>query len=438
MFPRNRITAFATALLPIAFGSFAVCGQTMVEADRSPGNSGREKLNPSNIEDALAIVLDSPERPVLHSLALLLSDSATETTELDLSVESRGSNSVVVAPRAEVRYEVIGVLSDDANEGLALFGFNLVFDGGDLSHADLPTAEPTPGCDDPMINFMLPWGVTNPDSPCPPACGYGGTIIDGDLIQVGGAQNTLNNTPDNAPFPIGPVLTGVARPSGCGPAVLVTGTLTAPDVEGTYSLAVTEPFANVIREGETGEPYWAAETAGVGTTASLTITVSGISPALDIKPGSCPNPVNARSRGVVPIAVVGGELFDVTDIDVDSLVLTRANGIGGAVAPIGRRNGRIASLEDVATPFDGGLCGCHAFGGDGFDDLVLKFSTEEMVDTLELDSLGRDTQLTLTISGRLLDGAEFLASDCIVLVGKGRAGEMRSVPATARRRRGSR
>ena len=48
------------------------------------------------------------------------------------------------------------------------------------------------------------------------AFGIGGTAINGNLVQVGGAQNTINRTPDIAPFPIGPVLLGVARPSGCG------------------------------------------------------------------------------------------------------------------------------------------------------------------------------------------------------------------------------
>ncbi|MGD8383662.1 MAG: hypothetical protein PVJ11_16085, partial [Syntrophobacterales bacterium] len=61
--------------------------------------------------------------------------------------------------------------------------------------------------------------------------------------------------------------------------------------------------------------------------------------ALDIKPTSCPNPLNTKKRGVLPAAILGTENFDVTQIDVSTLRLE-------GVAPI-RWN-----LEDVATPFE--------------------------------------------------------------------------------------
>ena len=137
---------------------------------------------------------------------------------------------------------------------------------------------------------------------------------------------------------------------------------------------------------------------------------------LDIKPGSCPNPVNVRSRGVVPVAIVGSESFDVTEIDTDSLVLTRADGVGAAVTPIARRHGRIGSFEDVATPFDGEPCDCHDLSGDGLDDLVVKFSTQEMAKLLDLDSESRRAPVILTVSGSLLDVSEFEASDCVVII----------------------
>lgn len=196
------------------------------------------------------------------------------TTVLNLSVESNGSNTVTVSPGGVVGYEVVGLLSDNRNEGLALFGLDLNFDGGPLAHADVPTGQPTAGCDNPMINFTRPWGITNPDSPCPPACGFGGTIINGTLVQIGGGQNSILNTPDNAPFPIGPLLTGVAQPGGCGAVVLVTGSLIAPLTEGVYTLRAGNMFANVIKEGETGDPFWATEAAGVGLIDDLTVVVA--------------------------------------------------------------------------------------------------------------------------------------------------------------------
>ncbi|UCE02214.1 MAG: T9SS type A sorting domain-containing protein [Candidatus Latescibacterota bacterium] len=48
---------------------------------------------------------------------------------------------------------------------------------------------------------------------------------------------------------------------------------------------------------------------------------------LDLKPTSCPNPLNPRSNGVYPAAILGSELLDVTTIDVSTLELA-------GVAPI--------------------------------------------------------------------------------------------------------
>ncbi|MHC4650604.1 MAG: hypothetical protein ACYTES_07060, partial [Planctomycetota bacterium] len=78
-----------------------------------------------------------------------------------------------------------------------------------------------------------------------------------------------------------------------------------------------------------------------------------VAAAVDIKPGSCPNSFNRGSRGRLPVAVLGTDGFDVADIDVDTIELSRADGIGGSVAPL-----RIG-FEDVGTPFDGEPCDCH-------------------------------------------------------------------------------
>lgn len=40
---------------------------------------------------------------------------------------------------------------------------------------------------------------------------------------------------------------------------------------------------------------------------------------VDVKPGSDPNSINTRSKGVVPVAILGSDEFDVTDIDVTTL-----------------------------------------------------------------------------------------------------------------------
>jgi hypothetical protein len=94
-----------------------------------------------------------------------------------------------------------------------------------------------------------------------------------------------------------------------------------------------------------------------------------ISVDVDIKPGSCPNPLNKKSKGVLPVAVLGTEDFDVTAIDPETIELT-LEGVEGGVSPL-RWN-----YEDVATPFEGELCDCHELEGDGILDLTLKFDTQ--------------------------------------------------------------
>lgn len=140
---------------------------------------------------------------------------------------------------------------------------------------------------------------------------------------------------------------------------------------------------------------------------------------LDIRPRSCPNRVNPASSGIVQMAITGSELLDVAEIDIGSLMLTRADGVGGFVALLTGPPGPGVRVQDVATPCTGELCDCHDLAGDGIDDLVVKFSTRELVEVLEFDSPGGAVELALTITGSLLDGAEFSASDCITLVGKG-------------------
>ena len=134
-----------------------------------------------------------------------------------------------------------------------------------------------------------------------------------------------------------------------------------------------------------------------------------------VKPGSCPNPVNPRSKGVVPMAVVGSESFDITQVDHATLTLRRGDGVGGVVTPLQGPRGPGIETADVATPFESDLCDCHELGGDGIDDLTLKFSTRELEGAFELSELLSGTSTMLTLSGLLLDGRAYEASDCMVI-----------------------
>ena len=151
-----------------------------------------------------------------------------------------------------------------------------------------------------------------------------------------------------------------------------------------------------------------------GTVDTLTVTIEPLTVPLDIKPGSCPNPLNRGSRGKLPVAILGTAGFDVSMIDVATIALSRADGIGGTVAPLQGPPGPGIHMEDVGTPFCGEACECHEMEGDGICDLTMKFSTPEVVQMLELADVEPGT-LELVVSGSLLDGTPFSASDCVLL-----------------------
>jgi hypothetical protein len=158
--------------------------------------------------------------------------------------------------------------------------------------------------------------------------------------------------------------------------------------------------AVVAKEGGTisGFPFVIA-----GKTFSpLTVSVS-----FDIKPQSCPNPLNTKSQGVLPAAILGLFDFDVISLDTSSL---RLNG----VSPI--RN----NTEDVATPVTNPFdpCHCTEAGPDSFPDLTLKFRTQEIVEAIGEVEDGDTVILTLT--GEFYDGTPIVGRDCIVILEKGK------------------
>jgi hypothetical protein len=133
--------------------------------------------------------------------------------------------------------------------------------------------------------------------------------------------------------------------------------------------------------------------------------------SIDIKPTSCPNPINFKSRGVLPVAILGTEDFDVTEIDPATVMLE-------GIAPLRW------SIEDVATPYDGeitaGCCECCTTEGpDGFPDLTLKFSTPEIVAALEGARFNVDKEcFILQLTGELTDGTAIEGNDIVKIINK--------------------
>ncbi len=120
-----------------------------------------------------------------------------------------------------------------------------------------------------------------------------------------------------------------------------------------------------------------------------------ISILLDIKPGGSANPVNPMSKGVLSVAILSTDEFDVNDVNIDTLLfgdpLLIDNG-GTAVSPLR------SSLIDIS--------------GDGLLDLTLKFSTRDLV---EFGALGSDT-IEGILTGETFDGIPFEGLDSIRIV----------------------
>jgi hypothetical protein len=136
--------------------------------------------------------------------------------------------------------------------------------------------------------------------------------------------------------------------------------------------------------------------------------------SLDIKPGSCPNPINTKSQGVLPAAILGNENFHVSKVDPGTIRLE-------GVAPLR------SSFEDVATPFVS-VTGkwdckehCNELGPDGYTDLTLKFDTQELITAL--GEVEDGDCLVLNLTGNLLGdygGSAFTAEDVVCILKKGK------------------
>jgi hypothetical protein len=151
--------------------------------------------------------------------------------------------------------------------------------------------------------------------------------------------------------------------------------------------------------------FVSAETGGLvgAETAKL---VSAETVKLDIKPRRCPNPLNINSSGLLPVAILGTEDFDVNDVDPATVLLE-------GIAPAGWH------FEDVSTPVEAGgdPCECTTDSADGLMDLHLRFPVGELVESLEAGGPLEDgEEIVLTLTGMTYGGASVEGSDCIFVI----------------------
>lgn len=102
--------------------------------------------------------------------------------------------------------------------------------------------------------------------------------------------------------------------------------------------------------------YWWTGTDYVESTTFPVINVD-----IDIKPQGNPNSINLKSKGVIPVAVLGSASFDVRDVDVTSL----------AFGPLGA-----APAHDLTDP-DVYAEHLQDVNGDTYTDLVSHYRTQD-------------------------------------------------------------
>ncbi len=177
---------------------------------------------------------------------------------------------------------------------------------------------------------------------------------------------------------------------------------------GDYSgqAAIMQDYATT-----SGGVYFETADDGSGTATAIIDIISTCGSAelnvpMDIKPGSCPNPLNTKDRGVLPVALLGFAGFDVGLIDVTTLALE-------GVTPLR------SAYEDVGAPYPGELVDCLSCwkaGRDGYGDLTLKFSAQAIV--AALGAVADQDCRTLTLTGSLLDGTPIVGKDIVRILVK--------------------
>jgi hypothetical protein len=180
-----------------------------------------------------------------------------------------------------------------------------------------------------------------------------------------------------------------------------------------HNLAPVSPTIGIENEdGTKGIDVTADESKGFSfCPESLDPIECSMEVSLDIKPRSCPNRLNTKSRLFISAAILGSEYFDVSEVDISTVQLE-------GVEPLRW------SFRDVATPFLPMLgkvdCeeDCNNLGSDGFMDLTLKYDTQEIVRALGEVEDGQC--LTLQLTGNLLDGTPIVGEDVVVIIKRGR------------------
>lgn len=287
------------------------------------------------------------------------------------------------------------------------------------------------------------------------------------------AQNSLPFVPSPAAGPIGPTWSyfsfgGVGVPSG--PFTFTSPGLVQVDVtddfckgdefeifEGATSLGTTSAVTSeypgcgsaVGAQAAFDSPLWSsgsfllptgAHSLDVEPTVSpwggggayIRATVLQIDVVIDIKGGSCPNPLNPKSKGSIPVAILASAYYDLADIDLTTLTLNGVPVLGDGILEDSTEPGDYDptvcddcfDADDPAnfncdlidtTPGDGIPDGIlDSYCGDGIPERVVKFDTQLVAATL-VGPLDKGECVEMVLEGLMLDGTPIMGIDSMVL-----------------------
>jgi outer membrane protein assembly factor BamB len=182
----------------------------------------------------------------------------------------------------------------------------------------------------------------------------------------------------------------IAEIDGDGtPDVLIAGlsqtlyALSGVDGSEIWTIATNDPSAGVPAVGDLdGNGSMEIIVAAGNSVQVFTELVLTVEVEIDIKPGSDPNSINLKSRGVVPVAVLTTDDFDASSVDPDTVLFAEASPLRW-------------TLEDV--------------DGDGDVDLLFHFKTQEL-------NLNENS----TLAGETFDGMQIEGTDTVNIVPKGK------------------
>lgn len=122
--------------------------------------------------------------------------------------------------------------------------------------------------------------------------------------------------------------------------------------------------------------------------------------SIDVKPGSFGAPINLKSKGVLPVAILSTADFDVSQIDPATL-----------------KFGDPLLIADGAMPVDPLRWSYEDVDFDGLNDLALKFSLSDLLDNHVLSAATTEGYL----AGQLFDGSHIAGRDAVRIVGGAKA-----------------